>query len=203
METGLIERIAPLTKSANAPKRLRAMLDSLLSIDRNGIAGDVVECGIWQGGYLIMARLASPGRICWGYDTFTGMTAPGEFDVTRAGRKGVAGKSAVSLERVIDNCKRQGVYDTERLRFIVGPVEETLPQCKPKAIALLRLDTDWYSSTKAELEHLWPLLTRGGIMIVDDYGHWLGSRRAVLEFFDNDMPTFKMIDYTALLMVKP
>jgi O-methyltransferase len=197
----IVAKVASLTKSQLAPHRISGWTNALLTLDQNKIDGDIVECGVWEGGHIIMARMLSPKRVCWAYDTFAGMTQPGEFDITRGGRKGMAGKSAVPLARVIDNCRRFDVYD-HQIRFVVGPVEETLQQVRPEKIALLRLDTDWYSSTKAELEHLWPLLVPGGYLIVDDYGHWLGSRKAVDEFFGDDMPPFKMLDYTAMVMCK-
>lgn len=200
-----IATVAIMTKSAQSPERLSFMAGALRRLDERGIEGDVVECGIWQGGYLILARMLSPDRLCWGYDTFTGMTEPGAFDVTRGGRKGKAGKSAASMETVIANFERTGTYDPHRLRLIKGPVESTLTEAenRPDKIALLRLDTDWYASTKAELDHLWPLLVPGGVLIVDDYGHWMGARRAVTEYFGNNMPGFSMVDYTCMLMVKP
>ena len=74
-------------------------------------------------------------------------------------------------------------YPPERIHFVRGPVEETLPAGAPDEIALLRLDTDWYESTRHELEHLYPRLAAGGVLLVDDYGHWEGARKAVDEYF--------------------
>ena len=76
-------------------------------------------------------------------------------------------------------------YPAERVHLVRGPVEETIPGAAPDALALLRLDTDWYASTRHELEHLYPRLATGGVLIVDDYGHWEGARRAVDEYFDD------------------
>jgi hypothetical protein len=74
-------------------------------------------------------------------------------------------------------------YPVEMLRFIAGRVEETIPARVPEQIAVLRLDTDWYNSTLHEMEYLFPQLSPGGVLIVDDYGWWRGSRQAVDEFF--------------------
>jgi len=197
--------VEPFTKSAGSPKRLEAMAEALEEIDCQALDGAVVECGVWAGGNLILARMLSPARDCWGYDTFCGMPEAGEFDQTRSGRRMAIGKAAVSLEQVVANFKATGTFDPRRLRFIAGPVEHTLVELehRPEKIALLRLDTDYYSSTKIELEVLWPLVVPGGIMIIDDFGHWLGARKAVHEYFGEPMPAYAQIDYTAIRMVKP
>jgi O-methyltransferase len=90
------------------------------------------------------------------------------------------------------------------MRFVKGLVEETIPDEAPSEIALLRLDTDWESSTRHELEHLWPRLAVGGVLIVDDYGHWAGARAAVDAFFATreDRPLLNRIDYTGRIAVR-
>ena len=87
-----------------------------------------------------------------------------------------------SLDEVKQNVIKTG-YNTEKLHFIKGKVENTLPKYAPKQIALLRLDTDWYESTKHELIHLFPRLVSGGVLILDDYGYWAGAKKAVDEYF--------------------
>ena len=84
-------------------------------------------------------------------------------------------------------------------------VEDTIPNQAPKEIALLRLDTDWYESTLHELEHLYPRLVSGGVLIIDDYGHWRGAREAVDEYIDKHKLKLFLtrIDYTGRLCVKP
>jgi hypothetical protein len=96
-------------------------------------------------------------------------------------------------------------YPRERIHFVEGPVEETLPSQAPNEIALLRLDTDWYSSTKHELVHLYPCLAKGGVLILDDYGYWQGARRAVDEYLaEEDVPLLlNRIDNTARIAVRP
>jgi hypothetical protein len=95
-------------------------------------------------------------------------------------------------------------YPADKLHFVRGPVEETLPANAPGELALLRLDTDWYESTRHELEHLYPRLRAGGVLIIDDYGHWDGARRAVDEYFDRQAAPLLLnrIDYTGRIAVK-
>jgi len=95
-------------------------------------------------------------------------------------------------------------YPEQQIHFVEGLVEETLPAEAPEEIALLRLDTDWYSSTKHELEQLYPRLAPGGVLILDDYGHWQGARRAVDEYFAENQITLLLnrVDSTARIGVK-
>src|SRR5204863_8681210 len=107
-------------------------------------------------------------------------------------------------ERLVrDNVLTTG-YPEQRLHFVRGPVEQTVPAQMPERIALLRLDTDWYESTKHELEHMYPRLADGGVLIVDDYGHWEGARRAVDEYFGRQAPPLLLnrIDYTGRIAIK-
>jgi O-methyltransferase len=195
--------------------RLEAMYAALKKVRVDGIAGDIVECGVWQGGNIIMARKVLPDRTCWLYDTFTGMTQPGPEDVKRTGTRSralndprwIKGESwcEASLAAVQDNMARTGTLDFTVCRFIAGDVTETLldPVLVPKRIALLRLDTDFYASTKIELEVLYPRLSPGGVLIVDDYGHWWGCRKAFKDYFGKKTPNFTQIDYSAIMLVKP
>jgi hypothetical protein len=75
-------------------------------------------------------------------------------------------------------------YPPEKVHFIKGLVENTVPDNAPERISILRLDTDWYESTRHELEHLYPRLVSGGVLIIDDYGYWRGSTQAVDEFLE-------------------
>jgi hypothetical protein len=96
-------------------------------------------------------------------------------------------------------------YPAERMHFVPGLVEQTIPGRAPERIALLRLDTDYYESTKHELAHLYPRIGAGGVLIVDDYGHWCGSREAVDEYIaEHRLPLLlQRIDYTARLAIAP
>lgn len=216
-EIDLIERVLPITKQGR--DRLKFLIWALRTLDENDVEGDVVECGVWQGASLIVAVTVSPQRTVWGYDTFDGMTEPEPFvDVSIANNvpairsyctKKANGKrwAACSLDIVTENISK--MTSAGLVNLIVGDVCETLrTQPLPDKIALLRLDTDFYKSTKAELEVLWPRLVLGGVLIVDDYGHWAGARRAVNEYFGlrptnvAHCPPFEQIDDTAVMVVK-
>lgn len=163
--------------------RVEFLWSILDEIVKEKIPGDVVECGVYKGGNgMIMAqalrRFNSKRRI-WLYDTFTGMPKPTKEDVFHNGKKAKdiwhRGWCEGSLDEVIENMKQVGYPYYE---LIEGMVEDTIPARVPKQIALLRLDTDFYQSTRHELEHLYPLLTEGGYLIIDDYHSWRGSRQA-------------------------
>ena len=189
---------------------------------RSRVAGDIVECGVWRGGSsmamaLALAQANDTSRALWMYDTYAGMTNATANDVDHKG-DGAAGLLArarqdkdlednwvvayAGLEQVKSNMASTG-HPLNRIRFIKGPVEETVPREAPEAIAILRLDTDWYESTLHELIHLYPRLSPGGILIIDDYGHWQGARKAVDEYFKQAPLFLNRIDYSARLGVKP
>lgn len=164
----------------------------------HGIEGDFVECGVYRGGNGILAadvfRRRAPGRQIWLFDTFAGMTEPTAADVNvhgmparpkfEAHQKGDHNEwQFASLDAVRGNFERASLSQ-DRIRFVQGDVLETLKSSPlPDKIAVLRLDTDWYESTRLELEILYPRLSRGGVLIIDDYGSWEGSRKAVDEYF--------------------
>ena len=207
MQTGIIDRV--YGKYTKAPRpRLEAFKQTLKALDAANIAGDVVECGVWKGGHIIIARHVAPQRRCWLFDTFDGMTRPGKHDGEKAqahwigkhGRKW----AAVSEAEVLHHLNYEHAYDPDLITFVAGDVRQTLHGDRlPDQIALLRLDTDFYDSTKIELEVLWPRIVRGGILIVDDYGHWPGCKKACQDYFGDKIKHFEPIDYTAVQMVKP
>lgn len=210
----LYERCAPYTMTSLA--RMYALWQAVQHIDRVRVAGDVVECGVYRGGSamlaaLTLAQLQDRARLVWLFDTFAGMTPPGARDVDHNGRNAAdlmrtdpTVLAEASLEEVQANTERAAI-PASRLRFIVGDVAETVPAQAPDRIALLRLDTDWHDSTRHELVHLWPRLEPGGILIVDDYGHWQGARQAVDQFFAgrDDAPVLWRIDPTGRFAFKP
>jgi O-methyltransferase len=178
---------------------LYSLVQSVRYIEKAGIPGAVVECGVYMGGCMLAAALTlesvgSRERDLYLFDTFEGMTAPTAEDGETAtlayrmdGTKhSIACRSP--LEQVEQTMAKSG-YPANRIHYIKGKVEDTLPGHAPGRIALLRLDTDWYQSTKHELVHLFPLLAPGGVLVIDDYGHWEGSRRACDEYFaENRIP---------------
>ena len=183
-----------------APDPIYSLMTSVRYIVENEIEGDFVECGTWRGGCsmaiaLTLIDLGATDRIIWVYDTFAGMTKPSFMDVTndkqRTSAEALMRNNAAdallsapkdSLEAVKANLYSTG-YPPQNLRFIEGDVLDTLQSKTPKLACLLRLDTDWYESTCKELEVLYPILTEGGVCIVDDYGAWAGSKQAVDEYF--------------------
>ncbi len=218
LERRLVEQVRPFTMTT--PERVVALANAVRWLVDSKIAGDVVECGVWRGGSMmaVAATLLDCGvddRDLFLFDTYTGMTEPTAEDRDHSGRS-----AAVRYQQSLDgdqsdwcragiaevrrNLARTG-YPDARLHFVPGRVEETIPGSAPERIALLRLDTDWYASTRHELIHLWPRLVSGGVCIIDDYGHWAGSRQAVDEYLQEQGLRVLMhrIDYTGRLIVKP
>ena len=208
--------------TATSIERVYALKSAITYIIKNKIKGDFVECGVWKGGScMLMAKtLVNEGekeRKIWMYDTFDGMTEPTDDDCEI--ETNVSGSDLLKntpkntdkfnmwayapLEMVKKNMKKT-MFPEERIHFIEGKVENTLSKVKPQNIALLRLDTDWYESTKCELEQLYPLLSIGGVLIVDDYGHFSGAKKAVDEYFSktNVKPLMNRIDYSGRLIIK-
>jgi O-methyltransferase len=214
----VIQKVKPFTMTS--PARVAALCDAVAHVVRHGVQGDFVECGVWKGGSAMAAalrlmQLNAVGRPLLLFDTFEGMTPPSEID--RSGRSGFSAaallKSApekshiaarAPIEEVRQNMASTG-YPPNLVHLVRGPVEETLPDRAPERIAVLRLDTDWYDSTRHELLHLYPRLAAGGILIIDDYGDWQGARKAVDEYFDEQkIPIFlHRIDHTGRIAVKP
>jgi O-methyltransferase len=203
-----------------SPERVAALCAAVRYISRHEVPGDLVECGVWRGGSMLAAArtLLEQGdyeRTLWLYDTFAGMSEPTEVD-----RRDNDGTSAADLlashDRTtdlwaispLDEVKRvmaQCAYPVDRIRYVQGNVEDTIPAEAPQRIAVLRLDTDWYESTHHELVHLLPRVSPGGVLIVDDYGFWQGARRAVDEYLDatNIRLLLNRIDDTGRIAVLP
>ena len=195
----IMQTVRPYTMTS--PARVWAILNAIQYLSASHIEGDICECGVWRGGSTMAAalKLTSIGdfRRIWLYDTFAGMPEPTELDkatanaapaheVWRNHQRGTTLNAwcFASLNDVQRNFESTG-YPDRLVNFVIGKVEETLKSTSnvPGKIALLRLDTDWYESTKAELETLYERVVPGGVLIVDDYGYWEGARRAVDEFF--------------------
>jgi hypothetical protein len=197
----LLQQVQPYTMTS--PERILAMRAAVELVCRSHVSGDIVECGVWRGGSMMAAALTmlerQQFRALHLFDTFAGMTEAGIQDGNTQGVN--AGSLAVSADEVRSNLLSTG-YPADLIRLVEGPVEETLPTHAPESVALLRLDTDWYASTIHELRHLYPVLSVGGVLIVDDYGHWQGARRAVDEYFDGTGAAFKRIDDTGVMLVK-
>jgi hypothetical protein len=207
---------APFTMTS--PERMYALYEATRYITRTAVPGAVVECGVWRGGSSMLAAstllAAGDVRDLWLYDTFEGMPPPGEEDfapqlgmhadelLTRDDALGQGTRAVAGLDEVRANMARVD-YPDERVRYVKGKVEETIPGEAPAQIALLRLDTDWYESTRHELVHLYPRLESGGVLIIDDYGWWEGARKAVDEYFAEQAILLNRIDETGRIAVKP
>jgi len=189
-------------RTMTSAERIFSLIEAVNYIEKNHIEGDIVECGVWKGGSMMavaetLKKCNNFSRELYLYDTYEGMSEPTEFDKTFYG-KDAAGllnenedreKNIVwaysALETVQEGMNKTG-YPAGKIKYIKGKVEETIPGQTPSRIAILRLDTDWYESTHHELMHLFPLLTVGGVLILDDYGHWQGARKAVDEYFEKN-----------------
>jgi len=201
--------------SMTSIERMYAFYQALDYISTSGLEGDVVECGVWRGGSMMLgaSTLMSRNqahRKLFLYDTFAGMTEPTSKDVDYLGdaakekwwqTKGWEW-TCVSLDVVKSNMSMTG-YPQDNQVFVQGDVLQTIPKVLPEKIALLHLDTDWYESTYHELVHLFPRIVPGGVVIIDDYGHFKGAREAVDQYFreHNVKILLNRIDYTGRMGV--
>jgi O-methyltransferase len=195
-----------------------SIIQAVNHINYNKIEGDFVECGVFEGRILIaLKKLQQSFKLnnkLYGFDTFEGMTEPGEFDTYSENEK-KASDTYFSyqdknekwmhgpLEKVKNNLQKY-FTDISDINLIKGDVLQTLSseQNLPKKISLLRLDTDLYDSTKKELEVLYPRLQSKGVLIIDDYGFFDGSRKAVDEYFQDKFVYKHYIDKNIRLIIK-
>jgi O-methyltransferase len=206
----LFARVRPYTQTSL--ERVTTLADAVEYVVAANVPGDFVECGVWRGGSsmaiaLTLLGLGAGHRRLWLYDTFGEMPAPGLHDRDYAGRAvtgqetSMLGQAGLSLADVQAAMRSTG-YPERQISYVPGRVEETIPGSTPSEIALLRLDTDWYESTRHELAHLYPRLASGGVLIVDDYGHYAGARQAVDEYFAGAPILLTRVDYTGRVAVK-
>jgi hypothetical protein len=187
----------------------------------NKIPGDFVECGVYKGGNALIAAkifdLYKINKKVYLFDTFTGMTKPTEYDYRISDKSSVLKKylslrqndhtdwAYASIEEVKENFRKIGLLN-DNVFFCKGKVENTLDKVSniPNTISFLRLDTDWYESTKKELEILYNKLVPGGILVIDDYGHYNGAKKAVDEYFKEHSPPpfLSLVDNGARIGVK-
>jgi O-methyltransferase len=196
-EMELYRQVAPYTMTG--PESIALLADAVRHVVAEGVPGAIVECGVWRGGSMMavaktLLELGSTEVDLYLMDTFEGMSDPTERDIDQLGRPAESLLAAEAptdgsylwarahIDRVRNALASVG-YPATRLHFVKGRVEETLPERAPGRISLLRLDTDWYESTRHELEHLYPRVSPGGVLIVDDYGCWRGAREATDEYF--------------------
>lgn len=217
-DIALCEWVAPYTMTS--PEKIIGLANAVRYVSARRIPGDVVECGVWRGGSSMVAartlrELGDTSRTLHLFDTFAGMTAPGphdrRFDGTTAAtllqgdsERSAAGYWCVADETDVGRNLALTGYPADRIRLVRGDVTQTIPAEAPPRIALLRLDTDWYESTRHELAHLYDRLSAGGVVIIDDYGHWDGARRAVDEFLAtlSPSPLLTRLDFDGRMWVK-
>jgi O-methyltransferase len=219
-----IKTVRPYTMTTVA--RIEAVCSATEHIVRNKIPGAFVESGVWMGGSSMAAALTLvkngvADRDLYMFDTFDGMPAPGEEDALigsdnaslrawweaenkRLTKEGDDPWLHAPVDKVRGHMGLTG-YDLDHVHLVPGMVEDTVPKNAPDQIAFLRLDTDYYSSTKVELETMFPRLSPGGILIVDDYGFTEGTRKAVDDYFASypEPVYFHRVDSCARLMIKP
>jgi len=181
-----------------------AFYKAIAYVVQNNIPGDIIECGVWNGGQILLAAHAllhfgDTSRRLYLYDTFEGMPKPETVDVDYAGNSALRHWEALTsegktwgfggTEDMVKEVVFRAGYPEDKFVFVKGMVEDTMPAILPERISILRLDTDLYRSTYHELVHGYPRLSSGGVLIVDDYGYFLGSRMATDQYIaENKLP---------------
>jgi O-methyltransferase len=215
----IIEKVRPYTMTSN--ERLFGLIEAVKYVIQHNIPGDFVECGVWKGGSMMaiaetLLQLGVNNRQLYLYDTFSGMTPPTEEDKDSLNRNAAdqlqneannKSESVVWAYSTLDEVKKNlanVAYPSANIHFIEGDILQTIPKHIPDQIALLRLDTDWYASTRHEMIHLYPLLNKNGVLIIDDYGFWKGSRQAVDEYIteQNIQILLNRMDDTGRIAIK-
>lgn len=204
----IYEKCKPFTMLSK--ERIYANIDSVVNIVNNNIFGDIIEIGVWKGGSILSMILAleelDVSRNIKLYDTFSGMTEPTSKDYQI--NDGVSADALKNDQLIKAYCEleevKRNIFNNTKLEhnieFIKGDICNA--EIFPQSISILRLDTDWYESTKYELEKFYPLVSNNGIIIIDDYGHWAGSKLAVDEFIKNKNIELNKIDYTGVYFIK-
>jgi hypothetical protein len=215
--------VAPYTMTSR--ERVVSLVRAVQYIERYKIPGAVVECGVWRGGSMMavaktLLAQGSSERELFLFDTYSGMPEATDADVDVDGRSGATRVEEIRRlppdvrngNNVLAECPLSTVqanlfstgYPRDKLHFVEGKVENTIPAGAPPEIALLRLDTDWYESTRHELIHLFPRLSHHGVLVIDDYGDWRGAQLAVDEFFEETPePVFlSRVDNTGRIAVR-
>lgn len=169
-------------------KRLDNLQHCIADVLANDVPGDIIETGVWRGGASIFMRavLRAHGdteRTVWLADSFQGLPKPepGRYPADREDRLWRMTGLIVSVDEVKENFARYGLLD-DQVKFLKGWFSETLPNAPIERVAVMRLDGDMYQSTIEALEALYPKLSVGGYVIIDDFGAIPGCRQAVTDF---------------------
>ena len=200
-------------------KRLSNVYELSKKVVKSNLQGDFVECGVWKGGCSavmgFVAQKEGRGRKTWLFDSFEGLPEPGKEDGDLA--KTYSENKMQGQMKTINKCVgpmedvKKIIFDIlklnkENIKLKKGWFQDTLPLAKEKIekISILRLDGDWYESTKVCLDNLYDNVSAGGYVVIDDYGHWEGAKKALNEFFEqrNINPKLVKIDYTGVYFKK-
>ena len=170
-------------------------MDLATRIRKDGIRGDFVECGVGKGGVAgllgLMAEIDPTPRELWLFDSFQGLPEPSVVDGKEAasfagqrsdGKLMTIGKCIGTVEEVSHFLFSELRLAQHNVHVVPGWFQETLPSHARQPIALLHIDADWYDSVKVALAVLWPFMSEGGFVVIDDYGYWIGARSAVADF---------------------
>lgn len=198
-------RVRPFTMVG--PHRLRTLFRVCREAERNGVPGDVVECGVCNGGTAATmgAALRAGTRRMWLFDSFQGLPEPGELDGDRAHREYHVGMDLGSIPRVKEALSAVR-FPLERVEIVPGWFQDTLPHAdRPERISVLHVDADWYDSVMLVLDTFYDRVSPGGYVVFDDYGHWEGCRKATDEFLSRRGIQVEMreSDYTGTYFQKP
>jgi hypothetical protein len=201
----LYQAVRPYTMSGN--RRLRGLYTAVEQVVAGNIPGDVVECGTARGGSAALLGLAlketHAERTLWVFDTFAGIPPPTSADPDQEIAALYTGDFRGDLGEVQELFRRLGILD--RARLVKGLFQDTVPRSDVGPIAVLHLDGDWYDSVKVCLDHLYDRVSPGGVIQIDDYGHWEGARKAVDEFISTRplVGPLRYLDYTGRQLIKP
>lgn len=196
VKQSLTRQLLPYTMGG--PKALENAFEVVSLVETNNIQGAFVECGVAQGGTAAMLALANQrvgegNRHYWFFDSYEGLPEPTEEDYegTKAGeyiQPLVKGSCLGTVEQVSELLFNKCSLPKEQVTMVKGWFQDSVPAHHDKVgeIAILRLDGDWYESTKIPLDHFYPHLNDGGCVIIDDYATCFGSKKAVDEFLNEN-----------------
>ncbi len=172
-------------------------------VERRGVPGDLVDCGVYNGGSTALLSAGATTRRVWAFDSFEGLPAPGPFDGELSA--GWEGGCAGSEEKVREVMAK--FASSESLEIRKGWFEQTFPAafCEIEQIAVLHCDGDWHDSVQLTLESFYPKVVPGGFVVIDDYGCWEGARRATDAYRRgrSDIAPLVHVDYSGVYWRKP
>ncbi len=186
---------------------------SVMHVNATRIPGDFLEVGCWQGGSLGLALLSdvSESRRVIGFDTFQGHYEPPSYEIDIRGQnmrersKQLQEKGQAWNKADFDECRKflhEMANDDSRVLLIPGDIKETAYDLPSQSISILRIDCDWYLESLVSLEVFWPMLSNGGFLLLDDYGHHPGQKKAVQEYFANKSVKITHVDYSCVSIMK-